>query len=273
MVFKNITELLDYDILFSCNSYIGVDNCIAYIDYIDYIKNMQYVNCDIICVLALFTFSSILGGLGYLVFCSPTDEEITSRKRKKEILDFNRGFVVDLENLDDRELNEDELVGLFNYVVESDTPFGKVIMTYNNEYESYWYYADSKNIPYMTLDAVAREYAVKYDCKAVCVNYKEEWEKSKAEALAQKKEDEEKKDIGVEEEKGERDVFANFKSYNTNKTRKDSIKRRRYRIMTDRSNQFSHKGKLEEWKRAREPKKSSGNKREISFSEFKAHQE
>ena len=47
------------------------------------------------------------------------------------------------------------------------------------------------------------------------------------------------------------DVFANFKSYNTNKTRKDSIKRRRYRIMTDKSNKFTHKGKLEEWKRAR----------------------
>lgn len=42
--------------------------------------------------------------------------------------------------------------------------------------------------------------------------------------------------------------------------------------MTDKSNQFSHKGKMEEWKRARQPKKSSGNKRDISFSEFKAHQ-
>ena len=270
MVFENITSGLDYDKMFSCTTYIGIDDCIDFIDYIDY---MQNVNCDIMCAMALLTFSTIVGGLGYLVCCAPTDEEIVARKRNKEILDFNKGFVVDLENMDDRELNEEALKGLFNYVVETETPFGKVIMTYNSEYESYWYYADNKNIPYMSLDAVAREYAVKYDCKAVCVNYKEEWEKSKAEALAQKKEDEEKKDIGVEEEKGERDVFANFKSYNTNKTRKDSIKRRRYRIMTDRSNQFSHKGKLEEWKRAREPKKSSGNKREISFSEFKAHQQ
>jgi len=267
MVFDNITERFDYDKMFSCTAYIGVDDCI---DYIDYMKN---VNCDIMCVMALLTFSSIVGGLGYLIFCAPTDEEIVARKRKKEIMDFNKGFVVDLENLDDRELSEEVLKGLFNYVVESETPFGKVIMTYNSEYESYWYYADNKNIPYMTLDAVAREYAVKYDCKAVCVNYKEEWEKSKAATLEQKKEDEGKEKLGVEEEKGERDVFANFKSYNTNKTRKDSIKRRRYRIMTDKSNKFTHKGKLEEWKRARQPKKSSGNKRDISFSEFKAHQQ
>ena len=267
MVFDNITNGIDYDKMFSCTAYIGMDDCV---DYVEYIQN---VNCGVMCVITLLTFSSIVGGLGYLIFCAPTDEEIVAKKRKKEILDFNKGFVVDLENLDDRELSDDELVGLFNYVVESETPFGKVIMTYNSEYESYWYYADSKNIPYMTLDAVAREYAVKYDCKAVCVNYKEEWEKSKAAALEQKKEDEENKDNGVEEEKGERDVFANFKSYNTNKTRKDSIKRRRYRIMTDKSNQFSHKGKLEEWKRVRQPKKSSGNKRDISFSEFKAHQQ
>lgn len=270
MVFENITEILDYDTLFSCTSYIGVDECINYIDSIKYIQN---VNCNIMCVMALLTFSSIVGGLGYLIFYSPTDEDILEKKRMKKIMDFNMGFTSDLENLDDRELTPSELVGLFNFSVASDTPFGKVIMTYNNEYESYWYYADSKNIPYMTLDAVAREYAVKYDCKAVCVNYKEEWEKSKAAALAQKKEDEENKDIGVEEEKGERDVFANFKSYNTNKSRKDSIKRRRYRIMTDRSNQFSHKGKLEQWERDRQPNKSSGNKRDISFSEFKAHQE
>ena len=149
-----------------------------------------------------------------------------------------------------------QMLGVVNCIVND----GKKLKGYNTDGDGF-------------LDAVAREYAVKYDCKAVCVNYKEEWEKSKAAALEQKKEDEEKEDIGVEEEKGERDVFANFKSYNTNKTRKDSIKRRRYRIMTDKSNQFSHKGKLEEWKRDRQPKKSSGNKRDISFSEFKAHQQ
>ena len=32
-------------------------------------------------------------------------------------MDFNKGFVVDLENLDDRELSEEVLKGLFNYLV------------------------------------------------------------------------------------------------------------------------------------------------------------
>ena len=47
MVLENITERLDYDKMFSCTTYIGMDDCIDYIDY------MQNVNCDIMCVMAL----------------------------------------------------------------------------------------------------------------------------------------------------------------------------------------------------------------------------
>ena len=156
-------------------------------------------------------------------------------------------------------------------MVEDDTPFGRVIMTYSSDSESYWYYADSKNVPYMTLDALSRQFAVKYDCKTVCVNYKEEWEKSKAAALAQKTEDE-KKPVETVVEKGERDVFAKFQSYNTNNKRTDSIKRRRYRIMTDKSNQFSHKGALADYKTVPTSKQPDVNKKKLSFSEFKAKQ-
>ena len=144
-------------------------------------------------------------------------------------------------------------------------------MTYSSDSESYWYYADSKNVPYMTLDALSRQFAVKYDCKTVCVNYKEEWEKSKAAALAQKTEDE-KKPVETVVEKGERDVFAKFQSYNTNNKRTDSIKRRRYRIMTDKSNQFSHKGALADYKTVPTSKQPDVNKKKLSFSEFKAKQ-
>ena len=156
-------------------------------------------------------------------------------------------------------------------MVEDETPFGRVIMTYSSDSESYWYYADSKSVPYMTLDALSRQFAVKYDCKTVCVNYKEEWEKSKAAALAQKTEDE-KKPVEKVVEKGERDVFAKFQSYNTNNKRTDSIKRRRYRIMTDKSNQFSHKGALADYKKVPTSKQPDVNKKKLSFSEFKAKQ-
>lgn len=214
---------------------------------------------------------AVFGFIGYMVLCVPSPEEVERKRRKKEIMDYNQGYVAELEDLDERDLTEGELVGLSERVVEDETPFGRVIMTYSSDSESYWYYADSKSVPYMTLDALSRQFAVKYDCKTVCVNYKEEWEKSKAAALAQKTEDEKKPDETVVE-KGERDVFAKFQSYNTNNKRTDSIKRRRYRIMTDKSNQFSHKGALADYKKVPTSKQPDVNKKKLSFSEFKAKQ-
>lgn len=231
---------------------------------------VDYIEFDLKFVIALCTFTSFIGTFAYLIFCSPTDEEIIRRKRKKEILDFNKSFVTDLEKLDERDLSGEELEAFKNIVLTSATPYGTVLMSYNKDTESYWYYADNKNIPYMTLDTVAREYAVKYDCKILCVNYKEEWEKSKAAALESKKEGKKKEKEGKNEEKSEQNVFANFKTYNT-KNRTDSIKRRRYRIMTDKSNQFSYKGKLREWKEQCSTKKC-GNKKKITFSQFKDKQ-
>ena len=214
---------------------------------------------------------AVFGFIGYMLLCVPSPEEVERKRRKKEIMDYNQGYVLELEDLEERDLTKEELVGLSERVVEDETPFGRVIMTYSSDSESYWYYADSKSVPYMTLDALSRQFAVKYDCKTVCVNYKEEWEKSKAAALAQKTEDE-KKPVEKVVEKGERDVFAKFQSYNTNNKRTDSIKRRRYRIMTDKSNQFSHKGALADYKKVPTSKQPDVNKKKLSFSEFKAKQ-
>ncbi len=244
---------------------LNIDKLITSNYYIHLLKNTKF---DIMCIMALLTLTSVVGGLSYLVFCAPTDDEIIKRKRKEEINNFNKSFVTDLENIDERELSENELKGLFNCELKRDTPFGKVIIKYNHDTESYWYYADNKNIPYLTLDALAREFAVTYDCKIICVNYKEEWEKSKSAVLAEKYSDELNEKKCVVEKKDPDDVFANFKSYNTNKTRKDSIKRRRYRIMTEKSNQFSYKGKLNERKLLDKPISSCNKKKFISFSEY-----
>lgn len=245
------------------------------IDVSDLIDLSENTNIGLLIaqIYAVCCFSAIVGLLAYMTCCVPNPEDVERRRRKKEILDYNKSFTAELEELDERELSVEELKALVGKLVEDETPYGKVIMTYNHEYESYWYYSDNKNIPYMTLDVLARQFAVKYDCKAICVNYKEEWEKSKAAALSQKeqdKKDEKEKKEKKENDTGKRDVFANFKSYNTNQKRTDSIKRRRYRIMTDRSNRFSHKGMLEDYKKLREPKQKQSGKNNISFSEFKA---
>ena len=260
------TYIMRMDTMCSMNFSEGVDVSV-FAEYIDYVavQSTAHVFAQI---YAVCCFGAIAGIIGYMALCVPSPEEVEARRRSKEILDYNMGFVDELGEMKERELTDEELIGLSLGVVEDETPFGKVAMTYSSDSGSYWYYTDRKNVPYMTLDTVARQFAIKYDCKVVCVNYKEEWEKSKAEAFLDERSAKDKDKENEKEDTGERDVFANFKSYNTNKRRKDSIKRRRYRIMTDKSNQFSHKGTMAEYKRGGGAKNASA-KKQISFSEFK----
>ena len=63
--------------------------------------------------------------------------------------------------------NEEEDDG----AVEENLDLKKIIMTYNNETESFWYYTDySTKILYPILDMVARKFVITYDCKDLYVS-------------------------------------------------------------------------------------------------------
>ena len=144
-------------------------------------------------------------------------------------------------------------------------------MFYNSDTKSYWYYTDIRNVPYKILDAVARCYAITYDVKNICVNYKEVWDKSKSDAIAQQKKDREEKNTSQQIDKPVKNtnsVFAQFKDYNCKTHSHSSIKRRRYRITTDESNQFTFKGKLSEYEFGLNQANKKSEKK-VSFSEFK----
>ena len=156
-------------------------------------------------------------------------------------------------------------------------------MTYSLNDNTFLYYADTRSVPYKTLDAVARQFAVKYSCKRICVNYKEEWEKAKARAIEEEKKQQEQEEIDKKNDDSEktekRDVFAKFKNYNVQDTkakitrgRKDSIKRRRYRL-DNKANRFTHKGRLDDYSdSATDNAKKSVSVKALSFAEFKRNQ-
>lgn len=220
----------------------------------------------------------------------------------KRIREYETGYLDELEALEDDgngELSEPEKEKLSRGKVEDDTPFGPIIMTYSVDDETYWYYTDNKSTPYKTLDAVARQFAVKYSCKRICVNYKEEWEKAKALAIAEQEAEESAATVAAatvakeeleskaaknktsedsQEQAKPRDVFVKFKKYNKTvekdaqetkkKARKDSIKRRRYRISAERSNRFTHKGRIADYVDPTIPKSEPPPR--LSFADFKA---
>lgn len=235
--------------------------------------------------IADFFFNNHCGAIGVIFACllvsfsfvNLTKNEVQIESEDiKRIREYETGYLEELSALDD---TEPDVEVLSNAKLVESTPFGKVIMMYSVTDENFFYYADTRSIPYKTLDAVARQFSVKYSCKRICVNYKEEWEKAKARAIAEEKEEKEekpKKEQNIEASQDKpRDVFAKFKKYNndTNGTnansRKDSIKRRRYR--TDkRVNRFTHKGRLDDY--VDPTVKADKNMPVLSFAEFKAKQ-
>jgi hypothetical protein len=153
-------------------------------------------------------------------------------------------FFDELENLPERELEKEELEELRLKTLEEETPEGQIIMSYNSDTESFWYYANSTSVPYSSLDAVARLYAVTYNCKSICINYKEEWEKGKEKASKEKELDLKKRE---EEEQAPKpkSIFAKFKGYNKKNGSDDEKKK--YYIITEKANKFKYKGKISEF--------------------------
>ena len=209
------------------------------------------INMTLLDILSSFftVVTSILTGaavgfviVSYIVYDKDADKEDETDDEYEGEEKYQFQFFNELENLPEREMTKEELEELRLKTVEEETPEGKIIMTYNSDTESFWYYADSTTVPYSTLDTVARVFSIKYNCKSICVNYREEWLKGKKNAVNEKEKREKEKNKPKEPK--EKSIFANFKSYNK-KHGGDDVKKVYY-IITEKSNKFKYKGKLYE---------------------------
>lgn len=200
------------------------------------------------------------------------DEEEEAKEAK---IKYYNQYFDELNNLENIDFTIEKLEILRLKTIKEETPEGKVIMTYNSDTESFWYYSDTKTISYKLLDTVARLFAITYNCKSICINYKEEIEKSKEKnrkqkELAEQKELEEQEKLDDDEQKDseqekldkpkEKSIFVKFKNYNTgaitqNKTQPQkqnqknstTTSKKEYYIMAEKSNQFKYKGKIEDF--------------------------
>jgi hypothetical protein len=169
-----------------------------------------------------------------------------------------------------------------------------IIMTYNSDTGTFWYYCDNKeNIKFNTLDAIARKFAIDNNCKCVCINYKEERlkafhaveysavlkqlknnhnarrNKANANINANNNDDANANanananDNDNDNNNNAKSVYATFKTYvNTNKNDASTVTMKKHI-----TNRFSYKGKLSEYKPFDE-KKSVSNVH-VSFADFK----
>ena len=138
--------------------------------------------------------------------------------KEKEIKAYKKKYYDELSLLENKHYSDEELKQLTNKILKEDTSYGVVHMFYNVDNGTFNYYCDDKNISYIFLDAIARKYAITYDCKCICVNFREEWKKAKKLAYEEQekkeaKEKEAKEKEGQEKNNKKKSIFAQYKSY------------------------------------------------------------
>uniref|UniRef100_A0A6C0II99 Uncharacterized protein n=1 Tax=viral metagenome TaxID=1070528 RepID=A0A6C0II99_9ZZZZ len=179
-----------------------------------------------------------------------------------------------LEELPDTVLGAEELKALLEgQRLTESTPKGIVVMSYNVNTGAFDYYTDKfADISYEILDTVARLFAVTFECKQICVNYRDEIQNGENRMLSEIEFDKMQKEKEKTNDNKERSIFATFKSYN--KKRGTNVDKKYY-IITDKANRFKYKGKMSDYEKtlSKNATEDVNANVKISYSEYKRMQE
>jgi hypothetical protein len=133
------------------------------------------------------------------------------------------------------------------------TPRGEIIMYYCAETKSFNYYSNSKNIPYSTLDAVARKYVCLHKDPSIYIDIRDEVQKGREKVLKKNKDNKSKLERDCRDAK--KSLFATFKNYKTGKNAPKSIHNYDGKVkieefeatIKDNINKFIYKGTIEQY--------------------------
>ena len=117
-------------------------------------------------LLFFVLFSGIFGGFWLLSMIfkdKPINDESDD---EEEVIPYEEMYVSDIrEALENPcEIDDEKLKALELSNVSDFTPRGMVTMLYSKNTESFWWFADKKDIPFSYLETVARKYVSVFDC-------------------------------------------------------------------------------------------------------------
>ena len=193
---------------------------------------------------------------------------------EQEIDDFNNKALDELEELEEVELSDEAIEELKEKEFYCETPYCTILMKYDPIFNGFIYYSDL-SVLYNTLNSVARQFVVKYNCKKLFKYEKQDVTSEEEEVfddeyhqvetinvssipkysifqilklLWNKEEEEEGSEEEGSEEEGSKEeepsVFAKFKNYKLkNENNSESGE-----IFEDKEiNNFKYKGKLDDY--------------------------
>lgn len=197
--------------------------------FIDMIKNNRNM---VLCTSAIV--STIM-----LCYYIKNSRNTTIKIKTKKNNRYETKYYDAFDLLENEELDEHRLSNMKNNVLYENTPKGRVIIYYDKETESFHYYCDTKDIPYLYLETVARKYALVYDCKHIVVDIKNELKIAKD--IKDGKCDKDETVVA----KPKNEVYASFKNYNK-KSGEIANGNKKY-ILRKNANRYSYKGRTSDF--------------------------
>ena len=211
--------------------------------------NILYITGGVAVSSALFYYLySNFPQISMDMFRSKDDSTDKNKENDKQCKDTSGVEVESYENkyydkydeMESEDLDEDYVKTLKNNVLYEMTPKGRIIMYYDFEKESFTYYCDTKDVPYLYLETVARKYALTYHCKKIVVDIKRELDTAKETNIAN---DNKSKAQALVDAKKTDNLFASFKSYNRKGTGGSKTMNKKF-ILRQNANRYSYSGKV-----------------------------
>ena len=179
--------------------------------------------------------------------------DVDDDKAKRDLVQqYQNSFYDELEALSDNAADQETKnttapsLDLQHAELHETTPQGEIVLIYDTHAEAFAYYTDSfLKLSYATLDAAARRFAVRYNCKAKCVNARQEMTLAKEKMFFQQHEQQNIQAV--------KSVFAQFKKYENIKALASASANLLNQIFTpEKANRFIYKGSLLQYKITKE---------------------
>lgn len=185
--------------------------------------------------------------------------EVGRVKELSEHVKYDNGWYDELDELKNSLLPTSPLPEFSPGVsLRESTPRGDIVMYYDAETKSFNYYSNSKNIPYSTLDAVARKYVCLYNVPSIYIDIRDEVQKgreklSKKENALKMEKNERDKNKSANSSSEKKSLFAAFKNYKTGRNAPKSlhnyngnVKVEEFVVLKNNINKFVYKGTLDQ---------------------------
>ena len=191
------------------------------------------------------------------------------KKELPEHIKYDNGWYAEFDEFQKRLIMPIPMLSEPPPTIQEVTPRGEILMYYNVNNKAFDYYSNNKNLPYRTLDAVARKYVCLHNVPSIYVDIREEVKKG-IDKCSKKIKDAKHADASVDATKptSASSIFAVYKNYKSGATAaadsNGSVGNNSKKvILKDNVNKFIFKGRIDDYAldvKAREKKENSSNK-------------